>query len=109
MRDFADFSNDFSDEERIRLACADDPRLDQVTAEKYLNVLEQRFDQKSGLINRGISNSMAEKFLDRQGWPRPPGWNSVFCYPGSNRMRTRYIVIVVVTVAIVVWKAFSSG
>ena len=35
---------------------------------------------------RGISNVMQEKFLDFEGWPRPPGWHS-FSYKDIIHVR----------------------
>lgn len=60
-----------------------------------------REDQKRLLLARGFSNALAESWLDRSGYPRPPGWYSVFFYPGSMRLRNTAIFwAVVLTVAV---------
>ena len=55
-----------------------------------LEMYEERAKVKKHLMaERGMSNTLAEVFLERQGFPRPPGWHSVFFYPGSNRPRNK--------------------
>jgi len=31
--------------------------------------------------------------LDRRGFPRPPGWRTVFFYPDGNIPRIKYLVL----------------
>jgi hypothetical protein len=67
---------------------------------------EERETLKQSLTNdRGMSNALAEMFLDRQDWPRPPGWHSVFFYPDSNQPRWQYVAIAA-CLAIGVWIIF---
>jgi hypothetical protein len=67
---------------------------------------EERETLKQSLTNdRGMSNALAETFLDRQGWPRPPEWHSVFFYPDSNQPRWQYVAIAA-CLAIGVWIIF---
>ena len=54
---------------------------------------ERRVEKKEGLLRRRYSNALAEIAMDRMGWPRPPGWHSVFFYPDSNRLRNGYVVL----------------
>lgn len=62
---------------------------------------EQRQIDKEALINeRGLSNAQAEVYLEKTGYPRPPGWHSVFFYPGSYRPRNIIIIWVVIVVSI---------
>lgn len=66
---------------------------DEATDEK-IKVYQQRSEEKKVLIEeRGFSNIMAESFLDKLGYPRPPGWHSVFFYPDSNRPRTTVVIL----------------
>ena len=109
MSDFADFSNSLTDEQRLLLIKQGDPRMNDAQAIEYLSVMEERFDKKQDLLERGFSNALAEKFLDRQGWPRPFGWSSVFCYPGSNRLRNRYLVVIAVAGLIIGWTLMSNA
>jgi hypothetical protein len=101
----ANFSNTLSDEERFALIKKGDPRFTDEQAHDYLEALRSRFEQKQAFIERGFSNKLAEHALDRQGWPRPWGWHTVFFYPDSNLMRTQYLVILVATVGFLVWQA----
>ena len=60
--------------------------------EKQLYAYEQREEEKDALMSaRSMSNALAEAVLDRKGYPRPPGWHSVFFYPGSNRPRNKFL------------------
>ena len=83
------------DEQKIKLrkTLSTYPGTNEQDVENQLNLLIERFHTKEQLINeRGFSNSQAEVFLDAKGMLRPPGWHSVFFYPGSNRFRIKYIV-----------------
>tara|TARA_B110000037_G_C17059160_1_gene481110 strand:- start:368 stop:748 length:381 start_codon:yes stop_codon:yes gene_type:complete len=83
------------DEQKIKLrkTLSTYPGTNEQDVENQLNLLIERFHTKEQLINeRGFSNSQAEVFLDAKGMLRPPGWHSVFFFPGSNRLRNKYIV-----------------
>ena len=76
------------------------PDLTNENTDEKINVYQQRSEEKKVLIEeRGFSNVMAESFLDKIGYPRPPGWHSIFFYPDSNRPRT----------TIVIWLAVALG
>ena len=77
------------------------PDLANELAEEKINVHQQRSEEKKVLIeDRGFSNITAESFLDKIGYPRPPGWHSVFFYPDSNRPRTTVVVWFVVALGV---------
>ena len=64
---------------------------------------EYREEEKRALIeDRHFSNALAEAYLDRKGYPRPPGWHTVFFYPGSNRPRNT-VVFCVVFIGFISW------
>jgi len=106
---FADFSNALSDEQRFAIIKRGNPQMTDEQVGQYLYALEERYDRKKHLIERGYSNALAEKALDKQGWPRPFGWHSVFFYPDSNRPRTRYAVLAILVIAFAVWKLTNNG
>ena len=56
--------------------------------------------EKRALLKQGLSNARAETLLYRRGYPRPPGWHSVFFYAGSNRLRNRGIVLLIALVVL---------
>jgi len=66
---------------------------------------DDRNDQKSELRRRGFSNASSEAWLDRSGYPRPPGWRAVFFYPGSMRPRNAVLFWLGVLGSII-WFAF---
>ena len=70
------------------------------SVELELEGYEQREQEKQALLERGMSNALAEAHLERQGYPRPPGWHSVFFYPDSNRPRNTIVFWFVVIVAV---------
>jgi len=71
------------------------------TTDENINAYQQRSEEKKVLIEeRGFSNIMAESFLDKIGYPRPPGWHSVFFYPGSNRPRNAIVIRIVVALCV---------
>jgi hypothetical protein len=99
-----DFDNSMTEEERLKVIRARNPQMSDAEAEEYRFAMWTRHDQKKQLTDyRGMSNQMAERFLDKAGYPRPFGWSSVFYYPGSRKFRTRYKVLLVVAVAAIVW------
>jgi hypothetical protein len=74
--------------------------------EDQIVAYEQRAEMKQDLMHgRGMSNVMAEMYLDRKRIPRPPGWHSVFFYPGGGVPRIRYVALIVVVGA--TWLFFS--
>ena len=78
-----------------------DPDLANETTDEKINVYQQRSEEKKVLIEeRGFSNIMAESYLDKIGYPRPPGWHSVFFYPDSNRPRTTIVVLLAVVLGV---------
>ena len=66
-----------------------------------LEMHEERAEVKKHLMaERGMSNTLAEVFLERQGYPRPPGWHSVFFYPSSNRPRNKVLFFFAIIAAL---------
>ena len=66
-----------------------------------LEMHEERAEvQKHLMAERGMSNTLAEVVLERQGYPRPPGWHSVFFYPGSNRPRNNVLFFFAIIAAL---------
>jgi hypothetical protein len=92
------------EEERVAYIRRHNREMSEADASEYLYSLFGRHEQKQQFLARGFSNRMAEKALDRQGWNRPFGWRTVFIYPDSNRVRTRYLFLAVAVIALVVWK-----
>ncbi len=83
---------DSQQKERMRSLLMQYPGANENTVEEQLATYEGREKFKKDLISeRGFSNTLAERFLDKQGWSRPPGWHSVFFYPGSSRPRNNVI------------------
>jgi hypothetical protein len=73
------------------------------TTEENVNLLLDAYEERADLklhltTERGMSNMMAERFLDMQGLPRPPGWHSAFFYPGGLMPRVGYIILAVFAV-----------
>lgn len=68
---------------------------------------EERQGEKKYLVEeRGFSNAMAESYLDRKGYSRPPGWHSVFFYPNSSCPRNTVVLWLPVSIG-VLWFIFS--
>jgi len=101
---FANFGNDLSEELRLEMIMKSDPRFSEGQAIEYLDTLRQRYEQKQAFLVRGFSNQLAERSLDKQGWPRPSGWHTVFFYPDSNRLRTRYVAVLLVVSVVIIWR-----
>ena len=77
------------------------PELTNENTDEKINVYQQRSEEKKVLTeDRGFSNIMAESYLDKIGYPRPPGWHSVFFYPDSNRPRTTIVVLLAVALGV---------
>jgi len=80
------------------------PGATQESVARDLDVYEERELQKHALVNeRGYSNAVAEAYLDKEGFPRPPGWHSVFFYPGSGRPRNLVVFWFLAIGFIVAW------
>ena len=86
-------------ETELREKLQEYPNATEKKVEEQISNYEERAVQKKMLLEtRGMSNVMAEKFLDFEGWPRPPGWHSVFFYPESNTPRGRiwfWIIVII--------------
>lgn len=76
------------------------PGIDDTNVDDLLFLYEGRAEAKQQLRNRGCNNALAEAYLDRQGYPRPPGWHSVFFYPDSNRPRNTTIFWFAIMIAL---------
>ena len=82
-----------TEKEEPREHLPQDPDVTNETTDEKINVYQQRSEEKKVLTEeRGFSNLMAESFLDKLGYPRPPGWHSIFFYPDSNRPRTTVVI-----------------
>ncbi len=87
--------------EALRQRLLNYPGATPESVEDLLIAYEDRASAKEHLMkNRGMWNAMAEAFLDRQGYPRPPGWHSVFFYPDSNRLRNGWVFILLIALAV---------
>jgi hypothetical protein len=95
--------------ERIAYIMAHNTEMSAADAERYLDSMIARTERKKELLERRMSNRMAEHFLDRQGWVRPFGWRTVFYYPDSDMLRMRYIFLLVLAFGAVAWWAFGNG
>jgi len=84
------------------------PGTTEANVDEQLHHYEVRDNQKSGLLKRGFSNALAEAWLDRSGYPRPPGWHSVFFYPGSSRPRNAVLFCLAIF-AIAAWFIVSRA
>ena len=88
--------------EALRQRLLNYPGATPESVEDLLIAYEDRASAKENLIeNRRMSNAMAEAFLDRQEYPRPPGWHSVFFYPDSNRLRNGWVFILLIALAVI--------
>jgi len=85
------------------------PDVTGENSDEKINVYQQRSEEKRVMTEeRGFSNIMAESFLDKLGYPRPPGWRSVFFYPDSNRPRPAVVIWLVVALG-VAWFIYRLG
>ena len=74
------------------------------SVEQQLYAYELRESEKQAVMqDRGMSNALAETYLDKKGYPRPPGWHTVFFYPGSNRPRNGYALVFMALLAVVAY------
>jgi hypothetical protein len=67
----------------------------QFIDEQVEHYIDRAVLKRQLIESRQLSNRMAEKFLDAKGYLRPPGWNSVFFYPGGSVPRLRWIAAIV--------------
>lgn len=71
---------------------------------RALGFYEERYNTKRYLIEqRKFSNSWAERILDRQGWPRPPGWRCALRYPDSSTLRPGTLITILTAIGGLVW------
>jgi hypothetical protein len=81
---------ELKDEDKCERLAAELRTFPGITEEQVLMTLsayEDRVERKKLLRQWGLSNAAAEVRLDLEGFPRPPGWHSVFFYPDSYRPR----------------------
>lgn len=90
------------DREKLRQRFSQYPGATPDSIDEVLEAYEARVEEKAVLIKQGFSNAGAEHYLDRKGYPRPPGWHSVFFYPGSMRPRNRYLAFAFLAVIIII-------
>jgi len=89
------------EKKKLRIILQSYPGSNPEIVESQLNNLIEREEQKKQLIiDRGFSNALAEVFLDKQGWMRPPGWHTVFFYPDSMRIRNKYLILLIVSILV---------
>lgn len=78
------------------------PGATPLSVERQLDVYEEREKEKLALtLDRRMSNALAESYLDKKGYPRPPGWHSVFFYPGGGRPRNGYVLVFIILIGII--------
>ena len=83
---------DDSTRDELRKLLLQYPGATEESVEHDLFVYERRREEKSALVKeRRFWNALAETYLDKKGYPRPPGWHSVFFYPDSNRPRNSVV------------------
>ena len=88
--------------EVLRLRLFTYPGATPESVEQQLSAYEERESEKQAVMrDRGMWNAVAESYLDKRGYPRPPGWHSVFFYPGSNRPRNGYALVFLALLAAV--------
>ena len=96
-----------TEKEELRRLLLQYPDVTEKNVDEQIFMYEQRQEDKQALIEEhGFSNAQAESYLERKGYSRPPGWHSVFFYPGSNRPRNTAIFWLVVLIG-VVWFVLS--
>jgi hypothetical protein len=90
-----------NDTEKLRQRLLTYPGATAEDVENQLEAYKDRDKENAALMStRGMSNALVEVFLDRKGYQRPPGWHSVFFYPGSNRPRNRLLFLVAIVVVL---------
>jgi hypothetical protein len=89
-----------NEQEELRARLLTYPGATEESVELMLDAYEKRAAEKYHLVqSMGMSNSMAERYLDAVGFPRPPGWHSVFFFPGSNAPRPKYVMFILLLIA----------
>ena len=77
------------------------PNFSPEAVDRHVARLLERDDRKAQLIGeQGLTNAQAEAALDREGFPRPPSWHSVFFYPDSWRPRNRTAALAAAALAV---------
>jgi hypothetical protein len=86
------------------------PGATEDSVEKLFDVYQEREKVKRSFIEqRRCSNALAETYLDRKGYPRPPGLHSVFFYPGGYRPRNLVVFWLAVLIAVTWFFTKRSG
>lgn len=94
-----------AEREQLREKLLQYPGATEELVSDQLVMYEERQEFKSHLTNdKGMSNALAEHYLDRKGYPRPPGWRSVFFYPDG--MRPRNLVVMFGLIIFVIFTYF---
>lgn len=90
-----------TDKQKLRKRLLSYPNVTEEIVNIEIEAHEERQELKADLVNdRGFSNALAEVYLDRTGYPRPPGWHSVFFYPESNRPRNITVFWIIASLAL---------
>lgn len=89
-----------AEKEELKKRLLQYPDATDENVDMQIDGYEEREAAKQGLIDRGFSNAMAESHLERQGYPRLPGWHSVLFYAGSIRPRNTVIFWLVVIIGV---------
>jgi len=84
---------DTQQEEKLRKHLSQYPGATPGEVDQYMEALRVRAEVKADMIKGSYSNVLAEMMLDRRGFPRPPGWRTVFFYPDGNIPRIKYLVL----------------
>ena len=93
---------DENEQRELRKTLLTYPNINEQNVDDYLRAYEERAVAKRGLVElRGMSNSQAEAFLDRQGYPRPPGWGSAIAYPGGSQLRWPIFILLLILAVVV--------
>lgn len=82
------------DRSELRKKLLQYPKINENNIDEYISLYEERDLLKRQLISDGYSNKMAEIVLDKKGYPRPPGWKSVYSYPGGG-IRNGFVFLLV--------------
>jgi hypothetical protein len=89
--------------EQVRQNLLSYPNATPEIVEAQIASLSRRLEEKEFLLQHGYSNAQAESLLDKKGYVRMPGWKTVFFYPGSSRLRTKYIFFTALILLFVVY------
>jgi hypothetical protein len=94
---------DETEQDALRRKLLAYPGIDVGNVEQHIWRYRERADKKDELLASGFSNRLAENWLDRSGYPRPPGWHSVFFYAGSNTPGLHYVVWGIGIAGLFIW------